>query len=115
MDCQATRHYNRGRWHLSLIHLGESRFMNSTRILCALALACIGGLALAADPADAKKDGKFTPLFNGKNLNGWHGDKELWKVEDGSIVGSTDDKTLKKNSFLIYEKPYKNFVLKAKF
>lgn len=89
--------------------------MSSTRIFCAFAFACIGALALAAEPADAKKDGKFTPLFNGKNLDGWHGDKELWKVEDGCIVGSTDDKQIKKNTFLIYEKPYKNFVLKAKF
>jgi hypothetical protein len=88
--------------------------MSSTRILCALALACIGALALAADPT-ATKDGKFTSLFNGKNLDGWHGNKDLWKVEDGCIVGSTDDTPIKKNTFLIYEKPYKNFVLKAKF
>jgi hypothetical protein len=89
--------------------------MSSTRILCALALACIGALALAADPATATKDGKYTSLFNGKNLDGWHGNKDLWKVEDGCIVGSTDDTPIKKNTFLIYEKPYKNFVLKAKF
>src|SRR5262249_9453486 len=43
-------------------------------------------------------------------------DKDWWKVENGAIVGCTDDKELKgHNSFLIYEKPYKNFVLKAKF
>jgi hypothetical protein len=90
--------------------------MSLTRILCAAALFCCGAIVWAADTTPAAKaDGKFTPLFNGKNLDGWHGDTELWKVEDGAIVGSTDDKQIKKNSFLIFEKPYKNFVLKAKF
>jgi Domain of Unknown Function (DUF1080) len=60
-------------------------------------------------------DGKFVPLFNGKDLTGWHGDADLWKVVDGVIIGSTDDKQIKHNSFLIYDKPYKNFVLKATF
>jgi hypothetical protein len=60
-------------------------------------------------------DKEFRPLFDGKTLSGWVGDPELWSVEDGSIAGSTDNKTLKHNSFLATEKPYKNFVLKAKF
>ncbi len=85
-----------------------------------LGLLCAGSLGEAADSPQpesktAKDDGKWVVLFNGKNLEGWHGDKELWKVEDGVIVGSTDEKSLKHNSFLFYEKPYKNFVLKAKF
>jgi hypothetical protein len=88
--------------------------------LCAFALVLnyLSGSssAIAADPANAPAtDDKFVSLFNGKNLDGWHGDKDLWKVVDGVIVGSTDDKQIKHNSFLIYEKPYKNFVLKAKF
>src|SRR5262245_12149245 len=71
----------------------------------------------AADEADvgSKAAGKFTALFNGKDLSGWHGDTDLWKVVDGVIVGSTDDKQIKKNTFLITDKSYKNFVLKAKF
>jgi len=70
----------------------------------------------AADEQAAKAEGKFVPLFNGKDLAGWHGEPELWKVVDGVIVGSTDDKQLQgHNSFLIYDKPVKNFVLKAKF
>ena len=30
-------------------------------------------------------------FFNGKDLTGWDGDKDLWKVENGEIVGKTDD------------------------
>ena len=44
--------------------------------------------------ADNAKD-----FFNGKDLTGWDGDTKLWKVENGEIVGKTDD-GLKKNNFL---------------
>jgi 3-keto-disaccharide hydrolase len=70
-------------------------------------------VCLAASTATA--DDAFTPLFNGKDLEGWNGDPELWKVADGLIVGSTENKTLGHNSFLATKKTYKNFVLKAKF
>jgi hypothetical protein len=56
----------------------------------------------------------FTPLFNGKNLDGWEGDPRLWKVVDGVIEGSTEGVTLEQNSFLITKRTYSNFVLKAK-
>lgn len=43
-------------------------------------------------------------LFNGKNLDGWSGDPRLWRVENGVIVGETDDveKKITENSFLIW-------------
>lgn len=42
-------------------------------------------------------------LFNGKNLDCWKGDPQLWKVENGEIVGSTHGVKLKANTFLIWE------------
>ena len=63
----------------------------------------------------AVAEDKFQPLFDGKTLTGWSGDPDLWMVEDGMIVGSTDTKTLTHNSFLATERSYKNFVLKVKF
>lgn len=82
-------------------------------IISCFLLAMVAGVN-AADKAPSTQ-GKTAPLFNGKNLDGWQGDSELWKVVDGVIVGSTDNKELKHNSFLSTTKPYKNFVLKAKF
>jgi hypothetical protein len=77
-------------------------------------LSCLVLFAIVSTAALGADDG-FKPLFDGKTLDGWQGDPDLWKVEDGTIAGSTDHKTLKHNSFLATEKSYKNFVLKIKF
>jgi hypothetical protein len=46
----------------------------------------------------------FVSIFNGKNLDGWEGDTNFWRVEDGALVGEiTPDKLLKTNSFIIWE------------
>ena len=76
-------------------------------------VSCLA-LLLAACAATAAEEG-FTPLFDGKTLDGWKGDPDLWKVEDGTIAGSTDETTAKHNTFLATEKTYKNFVLRVKF
>jgi ribosome modulation factor len=73
------------------------------KLLLALMLCVLGAFA---------KDG-FTPLFNGKNLDGWDGDPRLWKAQDGMIVGSTEGVPLEYNSFLMTKKTYANFILKA--
>ena len=51
-------------------------------------------------------------LFNGATLDGWSGDPRLWSVRDGAIVGSSDEHEVKVNTFLIYQKPYSDFVMK---
>jgi len=55
----------------------------------------------------------WTNLFNGKNLNGWKrlGGKATYTVEDGVIVGRTVANT--RNTFLVTEKEYSNFILEA--
>ena len=66
--------------------------------------------------ASAQESKGFRPLFNGKDLTGWvtPEDKSLFKVEDGEIVGRTGEEKLKKNEFLVTDKPYGDFVLKVK-
>ena len=79
-------------------------------------LAFAALLLATALPARAADEG-FTPLFNGKDLAGWvqpaDGSGATFTVDDGQIVGRTNGK-LKKNEFLVTEKPYSDFVLKAK-
>ena len=59
----------------------------------------------------------FTSIFDGTSLKGWDGDPEVWRVENGEIVGETTAaKPLKANTFLIYRggQP-KDFELKLEY
>ena len=48
-------------------------------------------------PMQSSPDNLAT-FFNGKDLSGWEGDFDLWKVENGEIVGKTSG--LKRNEWL---------------
>ena len=54
----------------------------------------------------------FELLFNGQDLEGWDGDPELWSVHAGSIVGSSDARPLRRNSFLISDREFGDFKLR---
>ncbi len=58
----------------------------------------------------SQKDG-WTPLFDGKTLNGWNqkGGQAKYRVENGEIIGSTVAKT--PNSFLCTNEEYGDFIL----
>ena len=80
------------------------------------ALAIVAGLMCSAcafaqlTPEESKQG--FRLLFNGKSLDGWDGDPQLWSVRDGAIVGSTEGVKLKHNTFLAYKENFSNFVLR---
>jgi hypothetical protein len=59
----------------------------------------------------------FVPIFDGKTLNGWDGDTQFWRVENGEIVGeTTPERPAKANSFLIWRGgTVKDFELKVEF
>jgi 3-keto-disaccharide hydrolase/trehalose utilization protein len=47
---------------------------------------------------------EFKPIFDGKSLAGWDGDKKFWRVEDGNIIGqTTKENPTKSNTFLIWQ------------
>lgn len=67
-------------------------------------LALLAAFALPAFAADE------VPLFNGTDLTGWEGNKDLWSVQDGAITGITppdpaDPKKgiIKHNTFLVWK------------
>jgi hypothetical protein len=78
------------------------------------ALACTASAAESNRLTPQEKKEGYALLFNGKNLDGWDGDPQRWSVQDGAIVGSSDGRPFKVNTFLIYTKrKYANFILKA--
>ena len=58
---------------------------------------------------------KWQPLFNGRDLDGWHpvpGGK--WEVADGTILG-TSPRSEPRHGLLMTDKRFKNFRVRAKF
>ena len=55
----------------------------------------------------------FTPIVQGDSLDGWEGDKQLWSVKDGVLIGHSNG--LNHNEFLATTRPYDNFVLSLNF
>ena len=66
-----------------------------------------------SSPSPEPPDSEFTPMFDGKTLNGWDGDPRLWSVRDGIVVGSTDGHPIDHNEFLITKRTYSDFILRT--
>lgn len=79
-------------------------------------LAMLSALApsRAADD-DAITDAKAVALFDGKSLAGWEGNLDVFRVEDGAIVGGTLKDKIARNEFLCTKKQYGDFELRLKF
>jgi hypothetical protein len=55
-------------------------------------------------------------LFDGKTLQGWSGLPANWSVQDGAITGENKaDAPVAQNTFLVYDKPVKDFELTLEF
>jgi hypothetical protein len=65
-----------------------------------------------AELAKPNADG-WIALFNGKDLTGWSGNREVWRVENGYISGKAEK--VDGNTFLVHGHKFSNFVLEAKF
>ena len=83
------------------------------RLLLPLCVVLLAAPLLAADqPA---KTGKYTPLFDGKTFEGWQGNLDVFRIEDGAIVGGSLDMPVKRNEFLCAKKEFADFELRLKF
>lgn len=76
------------------------------RLLMFAILLLLPTILLAAD------DEGFTPLFDGKTLQGWEGNEKMFRVEDGAIVAGTLKEKIPRNEFLCTEKKYGDFELR---
>ena len=67
-------------------------------------------------PSKISQDG-FTPIFDGKSLEGWEFDPVYWSVKEGAIVGEITAATLlKNNTFIIWKgEELGDFELKVDF
>ena len=81
-------------------------------IAAALLAAAMTELPKSGVLVGAELEEGYESLFDGETLDGWDGDLNLWSVKDGAIVGSSDGQTVDTNTFLVYRKPFANFILR---
>jgi Domain of Unknown Function (DUF1080) len=72
--------------------------MNYKSIVLVITCCAFANTSLYSQPAEEG----FTSMFNGKDLTGWDGLPELWKVQDGAIVGET--KKISQQTIFLYWK-----------
>lgn len=89
--------------------LAKFPFIRHAALLAALLLT------LNVSNAHAEDADGFTPLFDGKSIDGWvqHGGKAKYTVEKGVVVGTSVPNT--PNSFLCTPRDYSDFVLELEF
>src|SRR5690606_8481028 len=66
----------------------EKPMKRTTLFFLLAACMWIGGAT--SPPAEAQEPPEgFRSLFNGRDLEGWDGNPQFWRVEEGAIVGQT--------------------------
>jgi hypothetical protein len=76
-----------------------------------------GGMRTGIEAMTPEDHTGFESIFDGKNLKGWDGDPQFWRVENETLIGeSTAEKPLKMNTFIIWRggQP-KDFELKLEY
>lgn len=74
-----------------------------------------GGLFRQPDPIDFSDHTGWSELFDGKTLDGWDGNADIWRVENGALIGeyTTPPGTRNGETFIIWKRGEpENFELK---
>ncbi|QDV82006.1 3-keto-disaccharide hydrolase [Planctomycetes bacterium TBK1r] len=74
-----------------------------------LLAACL--VPAACSPAADTSPGDEVPLFDGQTLDGWNGDTQWFRVQDGAIVAGSATEKIPANQFLCTDKTYRDFEL----
>ena len=83
------------------------------RLVSVFALLVLIATGTADEPDRPESNGAFKSLFDGKSLSGWQGNTDLWKAENGRIVGNSPG--IKHNDFLATSRKFRDFELRLEF
>jgi len=77
-------------------------------------IPCLVGATLLAGCASLKESPEtgFAPLFDGETFAGWEGNLDVFRIEDGAIIGGTLEKPVAHNDFLCTRRIHSNFELR---
>jgi HEAT repeat protein len=95
--------------------LGASGKLERIRKIADLALARIEAQPASSEPSVDFDRIKARSLFDGKTFEGWEGNLDVFRIEDGAIVGGTMKQRIPRNEFLCTTKEFGDFELRLKF
>jgi hypothetical protein len=77
-------------------------------------LACLTASILLTGCSTLSKsiEEGFVPLFDGETFAGWEGNLDVFRIEDGAIVGGALDKRMVHNDFLCTRRIHSDFELR---
>lgn len=83
------------------------------RVRC-LVLSCLVAAALPAGCSSLSESSEegFVPLFDGETFAGWEGNLDIFRIEDGAIVGGTLEGRIAHNDFLCTRRIHSDFELR---
>jgi len=88
--------------------------MKALRLAVGWALVASTVLLFTGTLARANDEG-FTPLFDGKTLDGWEGNLDVFRIADDAIVGGSLKDRIPRNEFLCTKADYGDFELRLQF
>jgi hypothetical protein len=77
-------------------------------------MAGLVGILLTCPARGQDDEPAFERLFDGESLEGWEGNRDWFRVEQGAIVGGHLDREIPRNEFLSTRKEYGDFELRIK-
>jgi hypothetical protein len=80
-----------------------------------VAAAAVASVASAFPMDQANGAPAPVAIFDGRTLDGWEGIRQIFRVQDGAIVGGSLKEQVARNEFLCTTKPYGDFELRVKF
>jgi len=87
--------------------------MNGTKTKTLFSI--VGILAFGIFPSLEVRAGDAIAIFDGKTLNGWEGNTNFWRVQDGAIVAGRLERKQPHNDFLATTREFGNFDLRLQF
>ena len=78
--------------------------------LTVLAISVSSGLSVGQTSAGRSA----VPIFDGKTFNGWEGDRKIFRIQDGAIVGGSLQNKIERNEFLCTTRAYRDFEVRLK-
>lgn len=101
---------SRDRWHV--VFRAWGLILSSSLLVLMTVLVGTTNQASAADGDKAKLQPGFSWLFDGKTLDGWEGNIEYFRIEEGAIVAGNLKNDIPHNEFLCTKKTYSDFELR---